>query len=97
MRPTTPSVEAARAVGAYIATRRLTSGVCGICDQPLTTIGFHVGDHHVEVLSCGPCGWHTRQIDGRDATLEEVAGLLRGGDWAAGPGRGRLPGTWDRH
>lgn len=87
----------AREVGAYVATRLLDDGVCGLCHEPLIAVGFRARGHHVEVLSCGPCGWHTRQIDGIDATLDEVREILGGEDVVPSQRRGRLPGTWDRH
>lgn len=88
--------ETSQLVGSHLATSLLSDRRCGLCEEDLTSVGFRAGPHLVEVLSCGPCGWHARQIDGIDATLDEVCDLFRGA-LPTDPGdRGRLPATWDR-
>lgn len=86
----------ARAIAAYVATRTLAERTCGLCHAELTSVRFAAGTHRVEVLSCGPCGWHTRQIDGVDATMEDLGDVLRGANMRQPATSGRLPGTWDR-
>ena len=68
---------------------------CGLCGLLLTVVGLRVGASEVLVVSCAPCGWHTRHVDGVPATLEELCDLVRGRPNRL-PTRRRLPATWNR-
>ena len=48
------------------------SSTCGVCAAQLTRLVVPIENHELTVLACSACSWHTRLIDGRFATANDV-------------------------
>ena len=85
------------ALCAYVAVRPILrsrsdeGAICGLCGSDLSRFDLHIASRDVVVYACSDCGWHTRRIDGRFATVRDLYDLR---DDVEQPDRGTEAVSW---